>query len=168
MRVPPKFNRRGVVVAAVSLCAIFGAFAASATAAKETIITFTEPSKGSVFSFIDNPPKTKPDKHGNPLKISAGDGLTVWNPLVSGGKKIGHLQAFCFATKSARNFAAAAFECTGTWVFPTGTLAAQAVLGKTGTEGSILGGTGIYANARGTFISEEGKTPTRTTITLIE
>jgi hypothetical protein len=168
MRVPLNSARWGVVVAAVIVCAVFCAFAASATAAKETIITFTEPEKGAVFHFVDNAPKTKVDKHGNPLRISAGDQLTIWNPLVSGGKRIGHLQAFCFATKPAkRNFTAAAFECTGTWVLPTGTLSGQAVLGKVGAEGAIVGGTGIYANAHGTFISEEGKTTT-TTITLVE
>jgi hypothetical protein len=165
MRIANNPTRLGAVAAVLGVCGLLWAFAESAQA-KETVITFTEPEKGAVFHFIDNAPKTK-FKHGMPVKISAGDELTIWNPLVSAGKRIGHLQAFCFATKPAKKFVAAAFECSGTWVFPTGTLSTQAVLEATGAAGTITGGTGIYANAHGTFISEEGKI-TKTTITLVE
>jgi hypothetical protein len=167
MRVPWKSTRWGLVVAAVSLCAIFCAFAASATAANETIITFTEPEKGSVFRYIDNAPKTKADKHGNPLKISAGDGLTLWNPMVSGGKQIGHLQAFCWATKTAKKFPNAEWECVGTFVLGSGTLSATARIGPKGTEGTITGGSGAYVGASGVFVSNESVSPAVTTITLV-
>jgi hypothetical protein len=165
MRIATKPTRLGALAAVLGICGLLSAFAGSAQA-KETVITFTEPEKGAVFHFIDNAPKAKL-KHGMPVRISAGDELTIWNPLVAGGKRIGHLQAFCFATKPAKKFVDAAFECSGTWVFPTGTLSTQAMIGATGALGSITGGTGIYANAHGTFISEEGKTTT-TTITLVE
>jgi hypothetical protein len=165
MRIAITPTRLGALAAVLGIYGLLLAFAGSAQA-KETVITFTEPEKGAVFHFIDNAPKSK-FKHGMPVRISAGDELTIWNPLVSGGKRIGHLQAFCFATKPARKFIAADFECSGTWVFPTGTLSVQASIEPNGAVGSITGGTGIYANARGTFISEEGKTTT-TTITLVE
>jgi hypothetical protein len=167
MRIPSKSARWAAIVAAVSLAAVFCAFAASVSAATETTISFTEPEKGSVFHFIDNTPKTKPNKHGEPSKISAGDGLTLWNPMVSGGKQIGHLQAFCWATKNG-TFPKAEWECVGTFVFGTGTLSATARIGPKGTEGAITGGTGIYAGASGTFVSNEAVSPAITTITLIQ
>jgi hypothetical protein len=168
VRITLKSTRWTVAVAAVSIGAIFCAFAASATAAKETTITFTEPEKGSFFHYIDNAPMAKPNKHGEPSKISAGDGLTIWNPMVSGGKQIGHLQAFCWATKTAKKFPKAEWECVGTFVFGTGTLTATARIGPKGSEGAINGGTGIYAGARGVFLSNETKSPAVTTITLLE
>jgi hypothetical protein len=161
---------RRVLTAAllVSCCVVLGAVASSAAAAGPTTITFQEPEKGSVFHYIDNAPKTKPDKHGNPSQISAGDGLTLWNPMVSGGKQIGHLQAFCWATKTAKKFPNAEWECVGTFVLGTGTLSATARIGPKGTEGAITGGTGSYAGARGVFVSNESVSPAVTTITLIE
>jgi hypothetical protein len=168
LRFATKPKYLGAAAAVLAICAVFWAFAISADAAKETTITFSEPEKGSVFHYIDNAPKTKPDKHGNPLKISAGDGLTLWNPMVSGGNRIGHLQAFCWATKTAKKFPNAEWECVGTWVLGTGTLTATARIGPKGTEGAITGGTGSYVGARGVFVANESVSPTVTTITLIE
>jgi hypothetical protein len=165
LKIRTKSARRGIVAAAIS-CALCAALAGSATAASASTITFTEPEKGASFRFIDNAPTAKL-KHGFPTKISPGDELAIWNPLVSGGQRIGHLQAFCVATKTARNFVTAAFECPGTFVFSNGTLTALAVLTKSGAEGAITGGTGIYANASGTFASKESKGVTTTTVTLV-
>jgi hypothetical protein len=139
---------------------------AIADSAGTTTITFQEPEKGSTFSFVDNAPKTK-TKHGNPVTISAGDELVFQNPLISAGKRIGHLEAVCTATRTTHRFDKADFQCQGTYAFGNGTLTASALIGKN-VEGSITGGTGIYANARGTFKATEKKNVSTVTITLVE
>lgn len=139
--------------------------ASAATAVTKTIV-FQEPEKGSSFHFVDNAPKTK-FKHGNPATISAGDELIIRNPLTQGGKQIGHLEAVCTATATSKQFEKADFLCQGTFVFGNGTMTASALLGKN-VEGSITGGTGVYANARGTFKAIEKKHTSTVTVTLVE
>jgi hypothetical protein len=79
------------------------------------------------------------------------------------------LSASCVATKTSRKFAAAQFSCTGTFVLPGGSLAASAVITGSGTEGAMVGGTGKYAGARGTFRSKETKGPVSPVrVTLLE
>lgn len=58
------------------------------------------------------------------------------------------------------------WECTGTYVFGSGTLTGIARIGHKGTEGAITGGTGSYVGASGVFVVDESVTPTKTTITL--
>jgi hypothetical protein len=166
---PAKTIRLSCVAALIPCFALLWAFTGTAAAATQTI-TFQELEKGSTFNFIDNAP-TSELKHGFPVKISAGDQFVGTNPLTSGGKKIGQLRTFCVATKSvsAKNFDGAGFMCNGTFVFGNGTLVASAVIGSHGgTEGAITGGTGIYANANGTFVSKEGKGTSTVTVTLVE
>jgi len=171
MGIASKHIYLGAVAAVFSICVVFWAFAGSAGAAKEappgkeTVITFTEPEQGSSFHYVDNAPKGKL-KHGFPTKISAGDELVLWNPLVSGGKRIGHLQAFCVASRSARKFPNAEWECTGTYVFGSGTLTATARISHKGAEGAITGGTGSYVGASGVFVVDESVTPTKVTVRL--
>ena len=122
-----------------------------------TTVTFTELDKGSTFRFIDNAPKTKVVR-GNPKKISAGDAFVTTAPLADpGGARIGELQAECTATHTTRRFDKAAFICWGDFTFSDGSTMAANVAGLTGqvTRGAILGGTGKYAGARGTFTSTE-------------
>lgn len=163
-----KRSTLGVVpafVAAVSLLLL--GLCGTATAATTTL-HFEETEKGSTFAFIDNAPKAK-RHHGFPTMFSAGDMIVMNNPLVEGGKRIGHLQALCTATRSTRNFNAADFNCTGTFFLQGGTLVASATIAGKTTEGAILGGTGKYAGARGTFNAPETKGPnTPVTVTLLE
>lgn len=154
----------------LACCVLLAGIAVSAAeAAGPTTITFKEPEKGSTFAYVDNAPKSE-FKHGSPKVVSAGDEIVITQPLEAGGKKLGHLLAVCTATKSSKkSFNAADFTCVGTYVFAKGTMSASALLGfENGTEGAITGGTGIYANARGTFVSKEGKHASTTTITLVE
>jgi hypothetical protein len=153
-----------LILAAVTALSAFTGSAEAAT----TTLHFEETEKGSTFAYVDNPPTAK-KRHGFPTKISAGDMIVLYNPLVEGGKRIGHLSASCVATKSTRKFAAAGFNCTGTFVLPGGTLAASAIIAGNATEGAIIGGTGKYAGARGSFTAPETKGPnTPVTVTLLE
>lgn len=161
-------SRFGACLAMAAVIAM-SAFTASAAAATRTI-TFQELEKGSTFNFIDNAPVAE-KKHGFPVRISAGDEFVGTNPLTSAGKRIGTLRVLCTATKSVpgKNFDGAGFMCSGTFVFGNGTLVASAVLGSHGaTEGAIVGGTGTYAGARGTFATKEGKGSSTVTVALVE
>lgn len=144
------------------------AFAGSASAAAATL-HFQETEKGATFAFVDNAPKSNL-RHGFPTIISAGDMIVLTNPLLEGGKRIGKLSASCVATKTSQKFDGAGFDCTGTFVLPKGTLIASAMLSGSGaSEGAILGGTGGYPGARGTFITKETKGPVSpVTVTLLE
>jgi hypothetical protein len=155
--------RAGAVVvlgAAFLIAALIG----SAAAAGPSTLTFKENEKAGTFTYIDNAPKSK----GKPQTISAGDEIVVTNPLETGGQKVGRLQASCVATKTTTTFAKAAFNCSGTFILNgEGTLVASTVISGSGsTEGAIIGGTGKYAGASGTFVSKEGKGFSTVTISL--
>ncbi len=168
MTMTTRSRLEGLLVPLLACCAMAVALAAPASA--ETTVTktivFQEPEKGSSFHFVDNAPKAK-QKHGEPSTISAGDEIVLQNPLTQSGKRIGRLEAVCTATATSKQFEKADFLCQGTFVFGKGTLVASALLGKN-TEGPITGGTGIYANARGTFKSIEKKHSSTVTVTLVE
>ena len=157
------------------LLAVFGAAVAlsltivSAAVAAATTLEFEESEKGATFAFVDNAPTAKL-KHGFPTKISAGDMIVLNNPLLEGGKRIGHLSASCVATKTSSKFDGAQFDCSGTFVLPGGTLIASAMIsGQGASEGAIVGGTGKYAGAHGTFTTKETKGPNSPVkVTLLE
>lgn len=160
---PPRIAA-AVLGAAVVFAMIF---AGSALAATKTI-EFEETEKGATFAYVDNAPQAQ-KKHGFPTKISTGDMIVFNNPLLEGGKRIGHLSASCVATKTSSNFKNAQFNCTGTFVLPGGTLIASAMITGPGTDGAIVGGTGKYAGANGTFTTKETKGPASPVkVTLLE
>jgi hypothetical protein len=151
----------GVVLAAC--CVLLFASADPTRAAGSTTISFRETYKGATFTTVDVAPKGKNDRD-----VSPGDELVFTIPLVAGGKKIGRVNGVCVVTNAAKN--PVQFFCSSTFVFPQGTLASSMNFkpGRT-NHGAIVGGTGIYAGARGTFTSsEETKTGVNTTITLLE
>lgn len=152
--------------AALLSCLAALAFAGSASAATKTL-TFKEPEKGSTFNFVDAAPKSKL-KHGFPTKFSAGDQVIFTNRLEAEGKPVGRIRVVCTATTTAKKFAAAGFVCNGIAEFSNGTLVFAAMLAEGNTEGAIIGGSGIYAGAHGTFFSKEGKGTSTVTVTLLE
>ncbi len=166
MTIRGRLQRLSAPLLACCAMAVLLALPADAETTVTKTLVFKELEKNSSFAFVDNAPKTKL-VHGNPRQISAGDELVFQNPLVEGSKPIGHLEAVCTATKSTRRFDKADFMCQGTFVFAKGTLVASALVGKN-VEGAITGGTGIYANARGTFKSVEKKNASTVTVTLVE
>jgi hypothetical protein len=124
-------------------------------------ITFRELNKGSRFAYIDNPPRNK--SHQRPV-FSIGDQLALADPLANSSGKIGELRATCTITKTAPAPKGNSLNpghpfCTGAFVTNKGTLFAQtADAGAKKTKGSIVGGTGAYVGARGTFTSTSTKT----------
>jgi hypothetical protein len=150
-------------------CCLLALFVSTASAIAPVTLEFREPEKGVTYAYIDQAPKTTFSKHGQPALISAGDEEAITIPVLEGGQKIGHLQATCTATKTSKDFVAASFQCFGTYVLRGGTLVATTTFSKGSTnEGAILGGTGTYANARGTFTTTEHKGFSTTVVTLAE
>jgi Dirigent-like protein len=151
--------------ALAACCALVVASADPAGAAGPTTISVRESYKGAIFKTVDVAPKGKNDSD-----VSPGDELVFRIPLVAAGKKIGRTNGVCVVTNAAKK--PVEYLCTSTYVFPhQGTLASSMnfKLGKKTNHGAIVGGTGVYAGARGTFtISEETETGANATITLLE
>jgi hypothetical protein len=141
--------------------------AASAQAPTGTTITLRELDRGSTFRFIDQAPKTRSQR--NPT-FSMGDLLVFSNPLVNASNaRIGTLYATCTTAKPGgfRSFVAL---CQGTYRLQNGHVDVQVLarLSQTTVTGAVVGGTGAYANMRGTFTSRmRANGDSDTTITLV-
>ena len=151
----------GVVL--VACCVLLVASADPTRAAGSTAISFRETYTGATFRTVDVAPK------GKKGDVSLGDELVFTIPLVAGGKKIGRTNGVCVVTRTAKK--PPEYLCTSTYVFPhQGTLASSMNFkpGRT-NHGAIVGGTGVYAGARGTFtITNETEGGDEATFTLLE
>jgi hypothetical protein len=151
------------VIAAVAGAVAIGS-AASAQGPGTRTLTFKELERGSTFIHVRN---TKPpSRRANLL----GDQLTFTNPLAdASGTVVGKTHITCTTTVGARNFMRSTLTCTGVAVLRDGTVTLQANTspGVPTTTGAVTGGTGAYANARGTFVSEEARGGSNTTVTLV-
>jgi hypothetical protein len=148
-------------VLALAALAAVAVIAIPAGAQSPTTLTFKELNKGSTFKLVDVPPKAR----GARTPPGVGDTLTFTNPL-SGPS--GKLTADCLVTKGGKRFEKVVVLCDGTYAFKNGTLYVSALTKLTGhTEGAVVGGTGDYVGAQGTFESNEVKGGSTTTITLI-
>jgi hypothetical protein len=148
---------------------VLAVLASSASAIGEpTTITFKELEKGATSHFLDNAPEATLN-HGV-VSISPGDELLSTDRLAMEGKVVGRIRIVCTATRggNTKNPDSAGFNCTGIATIPGGTLVLVAGLSEGTTEGAITGGTGIYAGARGTFVSRRGKGASTTIVTLLE
>ncbi len=126
-------------------------------------ITITEPDKGATFKHVRNT-KTK-SRRANSL----GDVIAFANRVTdASGQSLGKNHAACVTTVGARDFAKSAISCTGSLVLRDGTMSWQGTfdVGASSTTGTITGGTGAYANARGVFVAKQDRNGTQDTITL--
>jgi hypothetical protein len=163
--VPARFAVPGFGLAA-GACALV--LAGVGSAQSSTTLTFKELTKGSTFAFVDNAPTSK--AKGEP-SASAGDVIVFTTPLVTtGSKRIGRLYMHCTAVVAAPAANKAAFACEGVVGLGGGTLTIQALLPHAGAtvRGTVTGGTGAYANARGTLVSRPTKTGADDTISLVK
>jgi hypothetical protein len=134
---------------------------ASAQAPATRTLTFTELEKGSTSKHVRNTPSKV--RRANLL----GDQDVFTNPLAdASGKVVGKMHVGCVTTIGASNYLKSKLTCTGIAVIPGGTLTLQALTspGDPTTSGAVTGGTGDYANARGTFVSPQGKPDTITLV----
>jgi len=161
-------SRKLVAAVAAIVVAVVAATALAQTSTPPGgTLTFKELEKGSKFSFIDNPPRSK--RKGEP-SASLGDDLTFSNPLAdAGGNRIGTLYVRCTIVRASRLISHATTLCHGAFSFPgKGTLMLEALPGSLDAKsvtGAVSGGTGSFANARGTFTSTNTKTGSDDTVT---
>jgi hypothetical protein len=155
-----------VVVVVIAVAAV-GIPALSASGEVVQTLSFKEVNKGSTFHYVDNAPVNK--KHARP-SFSAGDDFVFTSPIA--GDKTGELRAKCTAEHKApgtdAGFNASHPLCTGAFVLNDGVLFVAVATGQTKvTHGAVEGGTGAYANARGTFTSTTTKTGSDDVVTLV-
>jgi hypothetical protein len=146
---------------------VFAVVVSSANAIGGSTVTFKELDKGSTFHFVDNPPEATLK---NGALFSPGDVLITTNPIAMEGRVVGKIRIVCTATGAGntKNPAAAGFNCTGIARIPGGSLVLVAELSEGPVEGSVTGGTGTYAGAKGTFVSRRGRGLSTTSITLLQ
>ncbi len=155
----------GLAAIAAGACALV--LAGGASAQGPTTLTLNELDKGSTFSFVDNAPMSK--AKGEP-SASLGDLIVFTNPLTNrAGKRVGRLYMHCTAVVATQRADKAAFTCEGILGLGGGTLTVQAFLPHAGVTvyGTVTGGTGAYANARGTLVSKPTKLGAADTISLV-
>lgn len=161
--------RRTAVIGASAVAALgVGAVTAVTSGAQNpggrTIELVTKDFK---FKFVDNPPRARsessPPSMGDQFLINA-------RVFDKAGARLGSFDVTCSTTKGGRRGAAV---CTGIWTLRDGELHGIARLGASDdVTGSIVGGTGAYVGARGSFESvdrpgQSGGDPSDDTITLL-
>jgi hypothetical protein len=142
--------RRSIL--AVPAVLVLGLSACGGGGYETKTVKATESDSGGDFGFSDAAPKTKVGKQG-PEQLSPGDTLSFRSDLFQGKKTVGSVGATCTATHGGR-FDTGLFQCQGTATLPKGQLVLN-VAGHIGgaTRGAIVGGTGDYKGAGGTFES---------------
>jgi hypothetical protein len=156
-------RRRATVIAgsAVAALATAGVLAVSGAAEAPTGQTISLIEKPGIEKFIDAPPRATRARPSSP-----GDQFMYSYPLVTGANaRAGRIDARCTFTKGGRK---ASGICDGVISLADGDLLLAVRLKTEGdVNGAIVGGTGAYAGARGTFTSVETKGGAHDTITLL-
>jgi hypothetical protein len=159
---------RNVLVVGVIAAAAVAIPALNASGDPVQTISFKEVNKGSTFNYVDSPPVNK--SHKRPV-FSPGDVFVFADPIVDDKGKDGQLRATCTVTKkspaSDAGFNKAQPICEGALVLRDGTMFVNVAEGGNNVTGAITGGTGAYANARGTFKSTSTKTGSDDVVTLV-
>lgn len=153
-----------LVLALLVVVALQLGSAASAKSPGSRTLRLTELEKGSTFAHIRN------TKSASERSNSQGDLIVFTNPVADpAGKVVGTLYGNCATTVGAQNFVKSVITCTIVMSLRDGTLTGQANVspGVSRTIGTITGGTGVYANARGVVTSKEGAKGSIDTITLV-
>lgn len=138
------------VLAVLAIGVAISGCGSDGTHGSEGTVTLTEPAEsgGKHFGFIGKPTRRS---------IEAGSGFAFSAPLQeSGGKTVGEINAFCIATQPSPGESLNG-TCSGTANVSGGGFALN-VGGKAiggDVSGAIVGGTGKYAGAVGTFTSKE-------------
>jgi len=122
-------------------------------------LTFSETQNDDSFSFADNPPASSAAKGDEP-QLSNGDRITFTADMIDGsGKDVGDLDVTCTVTATETgSFDDSRAQCLGTADLPGGTLTLTVggkAFGAGTTRGAIVGGTGDYTGAAGSFTSSD-------------
>lgn len=142
--------------AAAALGAVVMGATSGAQAPTGETLTVYEKQEGGDFRFVDAKPFTKLGRHGEPRKISGGDGFVFWSPFYSDEARKARVGAFhvsCKAVRVRKTFDDSTFLCHGEATFTgKGTISLTGTIVGDKTSGiAIDGGTGAYNGARGTL-----------------
>jgi hypothetical protein len=151
-------KRRGVLIVAVvaAAAAVVAAFAGTGSADHpgSTTLTFVERFNQGTFRFIDNRPKAP----GRSQSVSLGDTFLGTTPLYNAAntRRVGRYFFKCTAVRGARRFQRSVFQCEGTATLSNGTLVTSGIVRGGRTDpGAVIGGTGAYEGASGSYNSDE-------------
>ena len=157
-------KRRAVfTVALLASAALVAALAGTGSADHpgSTTLTFVERNNQGTFRFIDVPPKST--RRGEP-SVSSGDSFYGSSPLYNAAntRREGKLFFKCTAVVGSKRFRGSTFLCEATARLSNGTLVLSAIFkGDNPPSGPVIGGTGAYEGASGSFSSDERR---RTTV----
>lgn len=156
--------KRILLTAAVA--AALGAVAIGTTGSAQQpmgqTLTVYEKEEGGDFRFVDARPFTKLGRHGEPRKISAGDGFVFWSPFFSDEARktrAGTFHVTCQAVRARKTFDDSTFLCHGeARITGKGTITLTGtIVGDRSPVIAIDGGTGAYNGARGTLTFKQTK-----------
>jgi hypothetical protein len=136
---------------------VTGCGGGQASLTKQTL-TFTERQNDDSTSFVDNPPKSS--AANDEPTLSPGDQLTFTADMLDrSGKDVGDLDVSCTVTATTTgSFDDSHAQCFGTADIPGGSLTLAVggnAFGAATTQGAVVGGTGDYAGATGSFTSSD-------------
>jgi hypothetical protein len=161
--------KRRIRVAAVSSLLALGALGLVAcggddeTTGSEETLTFDEDNEGSRYEPIGDYTIGSLLREGP----SPGNGFTLSIPLLdASGETVGEINGFCIATRPGTRKG----TCSGTADVPDGQLAfivGGEVFVEVRPPGEIVGGTGKYEGATGTFTTEATGAETTDTFNII-
>ncbi len=155
-----------LAVAGVTAAVVAGSGAsAQVPAAGPRTIAFSEIESKNPCCIADVAPKSRSKRE--PF-MSPGDQLVFSQELrAASGKRIGRLYSKCTSTAGAP-LSRARYVCEGVYRFADGTLTTAGIADFAETStGAVTGGTGAYANARGTFSVKTGRTKNDVIVTLV-
>jgi hypothetical protein len=141
----------GAAALAVLAIATFAGTGAADHPGSQTL-TFTESPRGDFFRFVDERPRSRGPRN-NPT-VSAGDGLIFGFTLLGPGEqRAGRLEVSCTALRGSRRFERARWGCQAFARLAGGTLvlAVNFRLRDPVLRGAVIGGTGAYEGADGSF-----------------
>jgi hypothetical protein len=130
-------------------------------------LTFFESNKGSTFKFIDEPPKSR---RGH--EISIGDEIAFSQPILDrrGGTAIGRAYGTGTFVKGTKPGNALVLG-RGALKLADGEIIVEGLLRSTDSPHTdtlaVVGGTGAYEGARGSFSSEQASSGSQDTIRLL-
>lgn len=159
--------RRTTIMAGAAVAALVaaGVLAVSGGAEAPAGQTIKVVEKGGTEKFVDVAPRAK-----RGFDASAGDAFLFSSPLFdAANKRVGTLDVRCDFSKGGR---AARGICDGVFDLAGGDVLISTRLTTSGSvSGAVVGGTGAYAGARGTFTSVDrpggDNAPSDDTITLL-
>ena len=152
--------RLAVPLATAGLVAAVVAPGGSAQTPTGTTLSLVEKNAGSTSAFVDNTPHSR--------GTGAGDQVVLSLPLYdsAGSKRVGTVSGTCIVWRKPTS-QEPPLICQGVYALPGGDLIVAGRLTPGPDHLAIVGGTGVYAGARGTLDSTDTKTGTNDTITLL-